>query len=100
MLQYTEFRLAGGRLYDGFNEGRLEVRLAGSNIWGVICGDDWDFRAAMVTCKHLGVGYARTHQKVHRFFILHYRYVLIMLAGWLPFCNVLFCLVSELAYKI
>lgn len=64
---YTEFRLAGGRLYSGFNEGRLEVRLAGSNEWGVICGDNWDFRAAMVTCKHLGVGYARTAQKTDHY---------------------------------
>ena len=64
LFQYTEYRLAGGRVYSSFKEGRLEVRLAGSNEWGVVCGDNWDFRAAIVTCKHLGVGYARTAQTV------------------------------------
>lgn len=59
---YTEFRLAGGREYSGYKEGRLEVRLAGSNTWGVVCGDNWNFRSAIVTCKHFGAGYARTHQ--------------------------------------
>lgn len=64
---YTEYRLSGGRLYTGFNEGRLEVRLAGSHKWGVVCGDNWDFRAAMVTCRHLGVGYARTAQQTDHY---------------------------------
>jgi len=38
--------------------------LEGSHKWGVVCGDNWDLRAAIVACKHFGAGYARTAQKV------------------------------------
>ena len=64
VLQYDEFRVLGGREYSGFLEGRVEVRLAGSHTWGVICGDQWNFRAAIVVCRHMGVGYARNNQTV------------------------------------
>ncbi|KAK3586880.1 hypothetical protein CHS0354_017672 [Potamilus streckersoni] len=53
---YTEFRLEGGRVH---GEGRIDMRLAGSNKWGTICGDSWGIREAIVACRHFGVGYAR-----------------------------------------
>ncbi|WAR21177.1 LOXL3-like protein, partial [Mya arenaria] len=64
---YSEFRLAGGRDYRGYKEGRLEVRLAGSDVWGVVCGDAWNFRSAIVTCRHFGDGYARTAHKTNHY---------------------------------
>ncbi len=35
-------------------KGQVEVRLAGKNSWGTICGDGWSLREAVVsekTCK-------------------------------------------------
>jgi hypothetical protein len=37
-------------------KGQVEVRLAGKNSWGTICGDGWSLREAVVsekTCKNL-----------------------------------------------
>ena len=45
-----EVRLAGGRMAE---EGRLEVRFD-RGAWGVVCGDGWGVREAMVACRHLG----------------------------------------------
>lgn len=59
--------MKGGRDFKGFKEGRLEVRLANSFTWGVICGDHWDLRAAIVACRHFNAGYARQAQKVKLF---------------------------------
>ena len=50
-----EVRLAGGRTGQ---EGRLEVRAGQSQPWGVVCGDGWGLREAVVACRHLGLGYA------------------------------------------
>jgi lysyl oxidase-like protein 2/3/4 len=47
-----ELRLMGGRTED---EGRLEVRFD-RGPWGVICGDGWGVREAMVACRQLGIG--------------------------------------------
>ncbi|XP_010773653.1 lysyl oxidase homolog 3B [Notothenia coriiceps] len=51
-------RLAGGRTR---YEGRLEVLSLDSNgtlSWGLICGETWNTREAMVACRQLGLGYA------------------------------------------
>ena len=40
-----EVRLAGGRTGQ---EGRLEVRAGQSQPWGVVCGDGWGLREAVV----------------------------------------------------
>ena len=38
-------------------EGRIEVRFDNSE-WGVVCGDGWGVREAIVACKQLGLKYA------------------------------------------
>ena len=43
-------RLVGGRVEE---EGRLEVRFDGGE-WGVVCGDGWGVREAVVACRQLG----------------------------------------------
>ncbi|XP_052227778.1 uncharacterized protein LOC127842356 isoform X2 [Dreissena polymorpha] len=64
---YSDFRLVGGRNFSGFREGRLEVRLAGSNTWGVVCGDKFNLRAAIVVCRHFNAGHARTVHKADQY---------------------------------
>ena len=54
----AQIRLAGGRTR---YEGRLEVLSLDSNgtlSWGLICGETWNTREAMVACRQLGLGYA------------------------------------------
>ncbi|XP_037652666.1 lysyl oxidase homolog 3B isoform X2 [Sebastes umbrosus] len=51
-------RLTGGRTR---YEGRLEVLGLDSNgtqSWGLICGETWSTKEAMVVCRQLGLGYA------------------------------------------
>ncbi|XP_070698337.1 lysyl oxidase homolog 3B isoform X1 [Pempheris klunzingeri] len=51
-------RLTGGRTR---YEGRLEVLSSDSNgtqSWGLICGETWSTKEAMVACRQLGLGYA------------------------------------------
>ncbi|XP_042356220.1 lysyl oxidase homolog 3B [Plectropomus leopardus] len=51
-------RLTGGRTR---YEGRVEVLGLDSNgteSWGLICGETWTTREAMVACRQLGLGYA------------------------------------------
>jgi len=47
-------RLTGGRMPE---EGRVELSFDGGE-WGVICGDGWGVREAMVACRQLGLVYA------------------------------------------
>ncbi|XP_012675528.2 lysyl oxidase homolog 3A isoform X2 [Clupea harengus] len=49
-------RLSGGRTRV---EGRVEVQTRnGTKTWGLICGDGWTVREAMVVCRQLGLTYA------------------------------------------
>ncbi|XP_007236479.2 lysyl oxidase homolog 3B isoform X4 [Astyanax mexicanus] len=51
-------RITGGR--SGF-EGRVEVLRSSANgtqYWGLICGEGWGTKEAMVACKQLGLGYS------------------------------------------
>ncbi|XP_077477927.1 lysyl oxidase homolog 3B-like isoform X1 [Stigmatopora argus] len=50
----NSIRLGGGRsLY----EGRVEVP-DGAGGWGLICGETWTTKEAVVACRQLGLGYA------------------------------------------
>ncbi|XP_067469613.1 lysyl oxidase homolog 3B isoform X1 [Thunnus thynnus] len=54
----NSIRLTGGRTR---YEGRLEVLSTDSNgteSWGLICGETWTTKEAMVACRQLGLGYA------------------------------------------
>ncbi|XP_066505263.1 lysyl oxidase homolog 3A [Hoplias malabaricus] len=51
-------RLTGGRTQ---LEGRVELLAPNASVswqWGLICGDGWTSREAMVACRQLGLGYA------------------------------------------
>uniref|UniRef100_A0A8B9HYM3 Lysyl oxidase homolog n=1 Tax=Astyanax mexicanus TaxID=7994 RepID=A0A8B9HYM3_ASTMX len=51
-------RITGGR--SGF-EGRVEMLRSSANgtqYWGLICGEGWGTKEAMVACKQLGLGYS------------------------------------------
>ena len=54
VLSNMKIRLRGGR---SKQEGRVEVKLDGGR-WGVVCGDGWGMREAVVVCKQLGLHYA------------------------------------------
>ncbi|XP_018521731.1 lysyl oxidase homolog 3B isoform X4 [Lates calcarifer] len=54
----NSIRLTGGRTR---YEGRVEVLGSDSNgtqRWGLICGESWSTKEAMVACRQLGLGYA------------------------------------------
>lgn len=54
----TQIRLTGGRTR---YEGRVEVLSSDSNgtqSWGLICGETWSTKEAIVACRQLGLGYA------------------------------------------
>ncbi|XP_035529436.1 lysyl oxidase homolog 3B isoform X2 [Morone saxatilis] len=54
----SSIRITGGRTR---YEGRLEVLSSDSNgtqSWGLICGETWSTKEAIVACRQLGLGYA------------------------------------------
>uniref|UniRef100_A0A673CAX0 Lysyl oxidase homolog n=1 Tax=Sphaeramia orbicularis TaxID=375764 RepID=A0A673CAX0_9TELE len=54
----STIRLTGGRTR---YEGRVEILGSDSNgtqSWGLICGENWTTKEAMVACRQLGLGYA------------------------------------------
>ncbi|XP_047201597.1 lysyl oxidase homolog 3B isoform X3 [Girardinichthys multiradiatus] len=54
----NSIRITGGR---SRYEGRVEVLSSdvdGTESWGLICGETWTTREAMVACRQLGLGYA------------------------------------------
>lgn len=58
MAHENTVRITGGRTR---YEGRVEVMTTdgnGTQHWGLICGETWSTREAMVVCRQLGLGYA------------------------------------------
>ncbi|XP_077477929.1 lysyl oxidase homolog 3B-like isoform X3 [Stigmatopora argus] len=56
----NSIRLGGGRsLY----EGRVEVP-DGAGGWGLICGETWTTKEAVVACRQLGLGYANQANQI------------------------------------
>ncbi|XP_061742164.1 lysyl oxidase homolog 3B isoform X1 [Nerophis ophidion] len=54
----NSIRLTGGRTR---HEGRVEVLgtdANGTEAWGLICGETWTTKEAIVVCRQLGLGYA------------------------------------------
>ncbi|XP_032366947.1 lysyl oxidase homolog 3B [Etheostoma spectabile] len=54
----NSIRLTGGRTR---YEGRVELLSSDSNgtqSWGLVCGESWNTKEAMVACRQLGLGYA------------------------------------------
>ncbi|KAM4543007.1 lysyl oxidase homolog 3B isoform 3-T3 [Odontesthes bonariensis] len=54
----NSIRITGGRTR---YEGRVEVLSSDSNgtqSWGLICGENWTTKEAMVACRQMGLGYA------------------------------------------
>ncbi|XP_072356521.1 T-cell differentiation antigen CD6-like [Scyliorhinus torazame] len=60
--EHKELRLAGG---GSRCAGRVEINSHG--IWGTVCDDTWDLRAASVVCRQLGCGYAISAINASRF---------------------------------
>lgn len=59
-----QVRITGGRTR---YEGRVEVWHTSSNgtrQWGLICGEGWGTKEAMVVCRQLGLGYSNHGMQV------------------------------------
>ena len=54
-------RLVNG---DIAQEGRLEVCI--DNVWGAVCGQEWNKIDALVACRELGLGVGGTHTYTNR----------------------------------
>lgn len=61
LLQKIQIKVSGGRT--GL-DGRLEVLPPNHHEWGVICGDEWSLKEAIVACRHFGLGYGMQAAKV------------------------------------
>ncbi|MGH0127776.1 UNVERIFIED_CONTAM: hypothetical protein FKN15_044578 [Acipenser sinensis] len=61
----NKIRLRGGR---NRHEGRMEVMTGvdgnGIEQWGLICGEGWGIKEAMVACRQLGLGFANNGLQV------------------------------------
>lgn len=65
-LDPSQIRLTGGRTQ---LEGRVEILATNAGVlgkWGLICGDEWTSREAMVACRQLGLGHASSGLRVRR----------------------------------
>ncbi|XP_071536941.1 lysyl oxidase homolog 2 isoform X1 [Panulirus ornatus] len=51
-----KLRIKGGR---NEKEGRVEVKLPGTDSWGLVCGDGWSLFEGMVACRQMGLNYAQ-----------------------------------------
>lgn len=49
-----QIKISGGR---SASDGRIEVLPPNEHEWGVICGDNWTLKEAIVACRHFGLGY-------------------------------------------
>lgn len=59
-----QVRITGGRTP---YEGRVEVlrtNTNGTQHWGLICGEGWGTKEAMVVCRQLGLGYSNHGMQV------------------------------------
>uniref|UniRef100_A0A672MPE6 Lysyl oxidase homolog n=1 Tax=Sinocyclocheilus grahami TaxID=75366 RepID=A0A672MPE6_SINGR len=68
--------LTGGRMR---LEGRVELLLStgrGLREWGLVCGDGWTSREAMVVCRQLGLGHASSGLRP----VIFQRYLMVF--GW------------------
>lgn len=63
-LNPSQVRLTGSHTQ---LEGRVEILPTNADVlgeWGLICGDDWTTREAMVVCRQLGLGHASSAIRV------------------------------------